>query len=231
MNKMKILLALGVGAAMLALPTMASAGVWHAEPSTAATAFTTNTTGHGNIVKVTPNRTTTCSGNATEPSSTGSGQFNVGGTTGAISLSFYGCSSAGTACTTPGQASGVVVTSPNLVLHNILLEAGPPKIPGIKITGAGATTQIMHYTCGFGLVTVNVTGTVIGEVEQACGIKGKVFSLKLEAPGGVQKWMQETTTGTKTDLTFAINGTAETAGLGGTFTFSTGPVERTITCT
>ncbi|MDX6634087.1 MAG: hypothetical protein QOF06_290 [Solirubrobacterales bacterium] len=232
MSKKMMLLALAaVSAAMFALPAVASAGVWHAEPSTAATAFTTNTTGHGNTLLVTPNRTTTCAGNATEPSSTGTGQFDIGGTTGKISLTFYGCTSAGTACTTPGQASGVIVTSPNLVFHNILLEAGPPKIPGVKITGVGASTQLAHYTCGFGLVTVNVTGTVVGEVEQACSTKGKVFSLKFEAPGGIQKWMQETTTGTNTDLTATVNGTAETGGQTGTGTVNLGANERTITCT
>ena len=127
----------------------------------------------------------------------GTGSINVGGTTGTVSLTASGCTSSGTACTTPGQASGVIVTSPNLVTHNILLESGPPTLPGIKVTGVGATTQLAHYTCGFGLVTVNITGTLVGAVEQACGIKGKVFSGVLEAPGGVQKWTQETTTGTK----------------------------------
>ncbi|MDX6634091.1 MAG: hypothetical protein QOF06_294 [Solirubrobacterales bacterium] len=227
MNK-KTIIALAVSAAMLALPAMASAGPWHAEQSTAATPFTATTTGHGNILLVTANHTTTCVGNATEPSSTGSGQLDVGGTTGTISLSFYGCTSSGTACTTPGQASGVIVTSAKMVFHNIMIHVTKP---GFKITGAGATTQIMHYTCGFGLVTVNVTGTVIGEVEQSCGTRGNVFGIRFEAPGGVQKWMQETTTGTKTDLTAKYNDIPETAGLTGTMTLNLGAAERTINCT
>jgi len=224
MNK-KTIIALAVSAAMLALPAVASAGTWHAEPSTAATPFTATTTGHGNLLLVTANRTTSCT------AGTGTGSINVGGTTGTVSLSASGCTSLGTSCTTPGQAAGVIVTSPNLVTHNVLLEA-EPKLPGIKVTGVGATTQLAHYTCGFGLVTVNITGTLVGAVEQACGTKGKVFSGLLEAPGGVQKWTQETTTGTKTDLTVTVNGTPETGGASGTGTLNlSGGVERTITCT
>jgi len=228
---MMLLALAAVSAAIFALPAVASAGTWHAEPSTNATPITSNTTGHGNTVLVTANRTTTCTGNATEPSSTGTGSIDVGGTTGKITLTFYNCHSLGTACTTPGQASGTIKTSENLITHNILLEKEPKKIPGIKITGVGETTQLAHYTCGFGLVTVNVTGTVIGEVEKECGFKGKTIPINFEAPGGVQKWTQETTTGTKTDLTATVNGTAETGGQTGTGTISTGAEERTITCT
>jgi len=225
MNKRLILAMASVCAAILALPAIASAGTWHAEPSTAATPFTTTTAGHGNVLLVTPNRTTTCNA---APSSTGSGSVNVGGTTGTISLKFHHCESLGTTCTTPGQPIGTIVTSPNLVFHNILIEKNTP---GILLTGVGASTQIMHYTCGFELVTLNVTGGVIGHVEQACGTKGKKFSLNFEAPGGNQKFTQETTTGSKTDLTATVNGTPETGGLTGTFTMEFGAVERTITCT
>jgi hypothetical protein len=224
MNKKMMLLALAaVSAAMFALPAVASAGTWHAEPSAAATLFTTETTGHGHTTLTTPNRTTTCT------SSTGSGSMNVGGTTGTISLKFHGCSSLGFSCNTPGQVAGTIVTSANLVFHNILIAKSTP---GVKITGAGATTQLAHYVCAGGLVTVNVTGTVIGHVEQACNTKANTFSLNFEAPGGVQKFMQETGAGTKTDLTATVNGTAETGGQTGTGTikFPAG-VERTVLCT
>jgi len=147
MNKRTIALALAVSVAILALPPVASAGTWHAEPSTSPTPITTTTSGHGSILTVTANRTATCSG---APSSTGTGSIDTGGTTGKITLAFFGCSSLGTACTTPGQASGVIKTSENLITHNILLEKEPRKLPGIKITGVGASTQFMHYTCGFG---------------------------------------------------------------------------------
>jgi hypothetical protein len=223
MKKKTIILALAVSAAVLALPAVASAGTWHADPSASSTGFTANTAGHGHTLVVGPSRTTTCT------SSTGTGSINVGGTTGGISLKYHGCTSLGFSCNTPGQAAGTLVTSPNLVVHNILIAKGTP---GIKITGAGATTQIMHYTCAGGLVTINVTGTVIGHLEQACNTKANTFSLNFEAPGGVQKFMQETGAGTKTDLTFTTNGSPETAGLSGTDTLSFNPgVDRTILCT
>lgn len=88
---------------MFALPSVASAGVWHAEPSTAETPFTTTT------------------------------------------------------------------SSSNLVFHNILIEKNTP---GLEITGTGASTQFAHYTCASGLVTINVTGAVIGSVQGYLGSAG-----------------------------------------------------------
>ena len=80
-------------------------------------------------------------------------------------------------------------------------------------------------------MTINVTGTVIGEVEKECGEKTTNLPITFEAPGGSQKWKQETTTGTSTDLIFAVIGSPETAGLTGTMTISTGATSREIKCT
>ncbi|MDX6634090.1 MAG: hypothetical protein QOF06_293 [Solirubrobacterales bacterium] len=231
MDKKRLILALAVSSAMFALPAGASAGTWHINPSTSSTSF--SVTRHENVKAFvqTPNRNTTCETIAGGDPVSGSGVYNIGGETGNISLTFSDCESLGTDCTTPGQGAGIIKTSLFLVIHNILLEAGPPKVAGIKITGVGETTQIMHYTCGFGLVTINVTGTVIGQVEQACGFKGKFISANFAASKGSQEWKRETTTGTSTDLTATVNGTAETAGLIGTFTLSFGASERTTACT
>jgi hypothetical protein len=227
MKKMKMLGLAAIGYAMLALPAPASAGVWHAEPSVVAESFTVGSSGHGEVILMTPNATVACKTGGNGPI-VGSGATNIGGTTGTVSLKFQNCGGGGNyLCTTPGQPSGTVALNPNLVVHNILLEANQP---GTILTGAGANTEIAHYNCGFGLITVSVTGALIGELEQSCGHKSKTFSVDFNSGGGVQQWTQLTTTGSKMDITFTRNSNIETAAFSMTTTITTSS-ENEVKCT
>ncbi len=226
MKHKAILLALTVvSAAMFALPAIASAGEWELDAKLPQ-AFTavnkagtvTTLTQQGSATKV------TCTG------STGSGKYTTKTTGEELTLTFTGCkeSAIGTACTTSGQASGTIKTT-DLTFHNVMLEAtkaaGFEKgTPGILITPNG--THFASFTCGFGLVSVEVTGNgIMGDISApACGAAAqKTATLNFDSSAtGVQKWMQITTAGTKFDLDSKENGTVRTASQDGegTITFS-----------
>jgi hypothetical protein len=212
MSKKSMLLALSVAcAAMLAVPAAASAGQWtltggHQKFTTHTNTVTTLTTNQG--------ETTECT------SSSGEGTVEESGKGGSISLLFHGCKSSGTSCTTPGQSSGTIVTTA-AVWKTLYLTHNSKEKPGIKIEGSGHG-HLATFKCGFGLVTIEVYGSVIGEVEEKCGTSGKTFSLTFDSPEGhgKQRWTQETETGPVTDLTVVRNGSHRTGSQDGTGTIT-----------
>jgi hypothetical protein len=211
MKHKTILLALAaVSVAMFALPAMASAGTWSLDP--AGTPITTSSVGN-TVLTNNNNETVTCT------SSTGAGSYNAGSTTdGTITFKFHNCTSAGIACTTAGQPSGTIVTT-LATFKNVYLEPGPHN-PGVTIKGNGATEHFATFKCGFGLVTIVVTGTLLGEIEEAstkCNVATKKLPLTFVSTAhGVQKWTRVTTAGAIEDLTATVNGTARTASQDGT---------------
>jgi hypothetical protein len=233
MSKKLILLALAaISAAMFALPAVASAGVWE-------------TTTAGETVSLSSSTTTTLTQDGVNTkvqctSTSGSGVYKNGGvaskTTGEqLTLTFKGCTESvfGTACTTSGQTSGTIKTT-DLTWHNIMLEATPTGVAGLLITPNG--THFASFSCDFGAIQVEVTGNgIIGEIEQACGTSGKVFTVNYESPTtGTQKWMQITTAGTKYDLdakeiVFGGTPTVRTSSEDGTGSV-TFPNTQTINC-
>jgi hypothetical protein len=117
--------------------------------------------------------------------------------------------------------------------RNVYLEPGP-KVPGLTLKGNGASEHFASFKCGFGLVSIVVNGTLLGELEEAatrCNVATKKLPLAFVSTAhGVQKWMQVTTSGEKEDLTAVVNGTARTASQDGTgFVETTSNV--TPTCT
>jgi hypothetical protein len=199
MSKKIMMLALAaVSAALFAMPAVASAGEWDADGAAGQTFSVTKIT---NPELRAGETTVKCTG------LTGSGTYTTD-TTGNITLDFTGCTDGtfGTACTSTGAASGTIAVT-NKQFHNVIIgNAGDNKTPlGVLITGnSGATTDFTTFSCGFGLVTVTVTGSIIGEVEPVeCNKAASTFNLNFQptvAGGSIQKYQQVTTEGTKFDL-------------------------------
>jgi hypothetical protein len=220
MSKKIMLLALAaVSAALFAMPAVASAGTWDISPTNATFSIDGTT-----AQLTTANRTVHCT------SSTGNGSY-TSATTGNIELTFSGCTSLGTKCWTnpPFKESEQKITTTEMVFHNVELENN---VPGIQITGNGAAQHMASFKCGFGLVTVVVSGNVLGEVTKPlCGAAATSVGEVVFATNETgQRWKQITTTGTSYDETATVNGTPETgAQVGsGTITFAQ---NVTSTCT
>ena len=206
----KILALLAVCAVLGALSASASAAEWVFEPGSQAFAIAGNggmsmTTNQGETVQCT--------------SSSGGATVNAKGNGGAIELLFHGCQLLGeinTNCTTTGFSAGTVTAGGTW--ESVYLTDDKTN-PGLKITGAGETENVALFKCGFGLVTFSVEGSLIGELEESCGEASKEFSINFESTAhGIQKYMQNTGTGTKADLTAYRNGVARTMSWDVTFT-------------
>jgi hypothetical protein len=87
-------------------------------------------------------------------------------TTFSVSLKYHGCKETnffGFACTTPGQPSGTIVPTANMVGHIVALP-GTVNENGVLFTDIKTT-----FTCAGGFAATTVTGNVIGENEAKCG--------------------------------------------------------------
>jgi hypothetical protein len=203
MKKLVLLALAVVSAAMFALPAVAAAGEPETDcPGGAATcSFTTSgealtwTTANGTTINCT--------------SSTGTGSY-TSKTTGTIGLTYSGCKESvfGTSCGT----SGVIKTS-TAVFHNVYT-ADNKTSPGLLITQPAAGT-FASFSCGGGLLTVSVTGNVIGSLESpGCGSEAELWPLNFtESAHGNQTLKQVTGTGSAFDLLAHLNtgGTQTTA--------------------
>jgi hypothetical protein len=217
MSKKTMLLALAVvSAAMFALPAVASAGEWKMDcPGGKATCAFTTSGGHAELRAV-EEPTITCTGN------TGEGTVSEGGTTGTFALTFTGCKAVGfVPCNTSGAGSGVIKVASS-VSHNVYLEDNKTKL-GILVTPA--TTTII---CS-GLSSIDVTGSVIGELQKngtekvepaACNEEKEKFDVNFTNLAGNEKTQQwelitktDTIKGPFYDLSASTepSGTAKTA--------------------
>ncbi len=201
-----VLLAFGL---LLVLPGVASAGEWTLD-SVAGDKFSV-TKVNSTVLRAQLAATVTCTGLS------GEGEYSTS-TTGTIGLDLTGCteSSFGTKCQS-GETSGTI-SMKSKVFHNVIIgspggafEGGDENTPvGVLITGnSGGSTDLMSFTCGFGLLSVTVTGNVIGEVESpGCGSPRTTFNLNFEpasAGSSTQKYRQVTTTGTEFTLLSHVN--------------------------
>ena len=207
-----MLLALAaVSAVLFALPAVASAAEWTLEPGNQN--FSASSVGGTTLTTNANEEEVNCTG------STGNGTVNAAGTGGTIELTFTGCKSLGTNCTTAGKTAGTITTT-TMDWTSVYLTHNKTT-PGIKLEGTTEGAKHGHiatFKCGFGLVTIEVEGSVIGHVEEECDEKvRKEFLINFESvERGVQKYMQNTATGTKTDLTAWRNGAHRTASQDGT---------------
>ncbi|HET9198345.1 MAG TPA: hypothetical protein VFN92_08845 [Solirubrobacterales bacterium] len=192
MSKKMTMLAIAVAsAAMFALPAVASAGEWVAHNAAGKT-FTITKVGANPILESANGDVIECTG------LTGTGSYTTT-TTGTINLDFTGCkeNTFGLSCGT----SGTIAVN-NKTFHNVNIgNAGEGGTPiGVLITGG---SEFVHFNCG-GIVTVKVTGNVIGEVESPnCGVAGTTYNLDFKPSAAntyTQKYEQVTTTGTTYDL-------------------------------
>jgi hypothetical protein len=222
MSKKIVFLALAaVSASMFALPAAASAGEWKIDcPGGKATCTFTTSGGHAELRAV-EEPTITCT------SHTGSGTATNEGTTATVEGTFKGCKAVGfVPCNTSGAASGEIKVASS-VAHAVYLEDNKTKL-GVLATPA--TTTVI---CS-GLSSIDVTGSVIGELTQGCNVESETFNGTATSAAGnekTQKWEQVTKTGATFDLTAATepSGTAKTAvGVGsGTLTFVGGKAKTT----
>ena len=194
MNKKIMVLAIAaVSAAVLALPAIASAGVWDLEQEGGhCTALKPcKFTVHGGTQQL-----TTAGSTVHCTTVTGNGEY-TDTTTGHLHLTFHGCTTevfgAKVNCNNvSGQTN--TITTKKLSIHNVLLEASP-RTPGVLIKPVEAS--FASFTC-FGVgVTVSGNG-VIGQVTSpACGATSKTATISFTSKStGVQTWSQVTTTGT-----------------------------------
>jgi hypothetical protein len=198
MNRKLMLLASGVLAALAfaALPALASAGEYEAHCEGAKECVGTITGGHAEL-RNDAGQSITCT--ITE----GDTSFKTTSTTGTANLTFKECREQITffhfKCNTPGLGAGHISVQ-GLVYHLVNLEPSPQTVPGIKFTNVNVT-----FECA-GFANKTVTGSVVGEIlnpASVCNQTVSTTSVKFaEASGatGTQKYMQITTSGTKTDL-------------------------------
>jgi hypothetical protein len=202
MSKKMMMLALAaVSAALFAMPAVASAGEWDLHNAPGQKFTVTKVTNA--VLEASNTDVVTCTG------LTGSGEYTTT-KTGNITLDFTGCkeNTFGTECQS-GATSGTISVT-NKQFHNVIIgNSGDKFTPlGVLITGAsGGTTDFTTFTCAFGLLSITVTGNVIGEVEPVeCNKPATTFNLKFEPKSAVgadtytQKYEQITTTGENYDL-------------------------------
>jgi len=198
MNKKLMLLAAGVlsALALAALPALASADEFEAHCEVNIHICEGEITGGASTLVSDNGDTITCSAVG------GTTSFTSTSTTGEASLHFTGCREHVTfftfQCNSAGAAAGTIKTNA-MTFHVINLEHTPTTKPGIKFTSVSVTFECT----GFSKKTV--TGSVIGEIENAAGICNTAVSthsvdFKDNGTTGVQTWMHTETTGTTTDL-------------------------------
>jgi hypothetical protein len=215
-----------VALAFAALPAVASAGEPEIHCGGAVCGKFTSTSGPTSL-STTSGTTVNCA------SSKGTGEYTTK-TTGNMQLTFHECKTPtffNTACTTPGQPSGTIVTA-NSVFHNIY-ESTDKSTPGVLITSPTGGVPYTTFTCA-GFLHVEVTGNIIGDLEfPACGASSKEFKLDFVATAhGQQKYKQVTTTGPIWDLDSIVNsGAPVTSAMNGTgiVKFNSG-LAGTVTC-
>jgi hypothetical protein len=202
MNKKLMLLASGVLAALAfaALPAVASAGEFTAHCENGAASCTGTVAGGLAELKNDKGEGIHCT------SVDGKATVNNGSATGALELTFTGCVETITGfkfkCNNTGVAGEIKTGS--MVTHLIYLEHLPDTTAGLKVTlpGHGTETGGVTFTC-LGFAKKTVTGSVIGHISNPnCGTFQASHTADFADNGtvGVQRWMQATTTGSKTDL-------------------------------
>jgi hypothetical protein len=217
MKKMMLLALAAASVAMFALPAVASAGAPVVDCG-ASCKFSVH--GGTSVLSRSDNLTVTCTAN------TGTGEFEAGGTTGKLQLTFTGCKESvfNSSCNTTGSASGTIVTTP-LTFHTAYL-TDAKTTPGVLVTSNA--NHFSTFKCFGGFVTTEVTGNgVLGHLSSpACNGSSSAYKLKFEATAhGQQKYKQVTATGTVFDLT--SNGNTSAMNAEGTVTF---PAAAQLTC-
>jgi hypothetical protein len=222
-KKMMVLPLPVVSAALFAMPAVASAHTWHLD--TAPTSFSVS--GSGGSLTSTAGITVTCTGTS------GSGTCSTT-TEGTISLLFSGCKEAfGLACTTAGQASGVMKST--VKIDAIMVSSTAEKKPGLLFTPDASvepTSGLKEYNNAvcFG-IPVKVFGKgMIGTVSApACGVASTTSTLAFgSSAAGVQA--DQTWTGSSFDLVTNLTSSHPTWSFDGNTTMTFGAA-RTRTCT
>jgi hypothetical protein len=171
--------------AMLALPSVASAGSWTLDRGGSDQTFTLV----GGTLQFTAE---TIPGGSTLTvkctSTTGTGKYTTA-TTGEMFWFLHGCTGPlGVACTSSGHTSGTITATGHLT--NVFLSAGRTT-PGVTITGPGGSTStsISTFSC-FG-VTTTLSGAMNGHLEGGCDEAPRTtFSLEFASTEthGTSKW-------------------------------------------
>jgi hypothetical protein len=200
MNKKLMDLATGVLAALAlaALPAMASAGEFAADCENGAATCTGTVAGGKTELKNDKGEGISCA------SVGGKATVTNGSATGAVELTFKTCkeniTGFGFSCNNTGVAGEIKTGS--IITHYIWIHHDKTT-PGIKITlpGFGTGTGGVTFNCA-GFAKKTVTGTLIEHLPfPNCGTFQASHSAEFtETSTGVQKYMQVTTTGEKTDL-------------------------------
>jgi hypothetical protein len=219
MTKLKMLFSLAAAAALLILPTSASAGGPQFDPS--GNWFVTE--GGTFVLAAEGQPTITCTGPNQQ-----AGTFNVGSSTaGEISLTLTNCHrttfGVTSECRTTGSALGSIVLKP-IPFQTVYTTAGASK-PGILLTFPKVTIECKN------LVSMELTGSLMGTVTAPeCGKSSSKGTFSFTATGFKQNQMQITGTGTFYDLQLrTVSGAWNTAAV-----TTTAPVtfkeELTLTC-
>ena len=200
MTKKLMLLATGVltALAFAALPAVASAGEYTADCENGAAACTGTVAGGAATLRNDAGEGISCT------TVDGKATVNNGSSTGALELTFTGCVETITPfkfkCNNTGVAGEIKTGS--MQTHLIYLEPNKTT-PGIKVTlpGHGTGAGGVTFTCA-GFSKKTVTGSVLGHISNPnCGTFQASHTADFtESAAGIQRWMQATTTGEKTDL-------------------------------
>ena len=214
--KKAMLLAAVACAAMLALPAVASATVWHVDKTDSFSGVSGVSVFNGAVVVEC--QTTTIEG-AYETT-----------TTGWIKFTFHGCvaKAIGVHCTTAGTPTGTIQTT-KLTFHNAVLGGKP----GILLTPNHETNTFAHFSC-FGIpATVHGNGLLGTVPDRECETRSQTATIEFSVSATSPPSQQHTEwTGTKYGLTSTFSGgssTPSTEELAVGITFLGG--ERTFTCT
>ncbi|HEX6781505.1 MAG TPA: hypothetical protein VF125_05675 [Solirubrobacterales bacterium] len=203
MNKKLMLLATGVltALAFAALPAVASAGEPVAHCQNGAASCIGAVTGGATQLRDDGGQGITCS------SVHGKATVTNGSATGFLELTFTECKETITgfkfSCTNTGVAGKI--TTGSMVTHLIYLHHLPNTTTGLKVTlpGHGTGTGGVTFTCA-GFSRKTVTGSVIGHISNPeCNTYQTSHTAdftETSLGSGIQKYMQTTTTGEKTDL-------------------------------
>jgi hypothetical protein len=205
MSKKVMLLAIAAVAALAfaAMPALASANTPEVDPSsgTFPLAFT-GTSGVGTLNSSVA--TVTCK----KDKNTGTFTNRTSGT---LEVTCEECTGPlGVACTTSGQASGVITTNTS-VFDLVYLKAGGTT-PGVVDTPPTGGT-FAEFSCS-ALAKLKVTGNgLLGHVDSpACGATSSAFAVDFEATGTAQKYTQVEEAGTVFSLlTSLLPGTPVTS--------------------
>jgi hypothetical protein len=196
MSKKTILLAITVVAALAfaAMPALASAKTPELD-GTFPLGFT-GTSGAGTL------NSSAATISCKEDTNTGSFTSKTAGT---LEVTFKKCTGPlGIACTTPGQASGVITTNSS-VFDLVYLKAGGTT-PGVLVTPP-TSGVFAEFECS-AAAKVKVTGNgLLGHIESpACGATSKTFAVNFEATGTAQKYTKVEEAGTAFSLLASLNG-------------------------